>query len=724
MRIAPGLISACIALAACACAGNPQGNDLSTEDVPDDGISGPRPGPTVLAVDDGVDPITQWSFADTPVGARAGVTVFVINTGDTATQALVASVAGGHGFTIDAAASTCGGAALAPGARCSVTLGFAPASPGSCTARLRVTGGGGALDLALHGAAVAATTGIVADAATLNFGAVEVASSRQLDVQVSNPGTSSITLSPRTVTAGFTITDSCPATLGAGAACTVHVTFRPAHAGVLTGALTIPSSDGTLNVRLRGVGARRVTVSLDGTGAGRVTSTPAGIDCGTTCSALFTGAVTLTAAADPDHFFAGWGGDCGTHAKCRLPAQGAATAVTAVFQPPTAKRIRIAVAGEAAGFVYLIDDSISAVVTCTASCTTHVAPGAQVTLLGFTPSTFSGWTGACTTTDHGCNLGAVTADRAATVTFDRDEREVATVIPRAPVTGLTMTPDGNLVVADAFGVSKLTLAGDVVWTRPIEGGAAGLASDAAGNIYGAGAPGLFALSPSGALRWARPIAVAPYPLRSIQSTVSASSDGTVIGAHLRDGVHVVDGSGSDRFVRTVPTADGMAVAPDGTVAVGTDSVIPPLLDVVRFTASGATLPPLSPLPGDRDASLVYDAQGFLCAHTTFGGFAHVSRTSPDLTTVFTTFEATHFAVSPPGGVVITSSGEVVSVRGADENAFATGVLIEAYSPTGTLTWTHRKPADSQFFFLLDNGVLPSAVATDNNHHLAIGGVYN
>jgi hypothetical protein len=504
----------------------------------------------------------------------------------------------------------------------------------------------------------------------------------------------------------------------------VHVTFRPAHSGVLTGALTIPSSDGTLSVRLRGVGARRVTVSLDGTGTGRVTSTPAGIDCGTTCSALFTGRVTLTATADPDQFFAGWGGNCGTRAKCRLPAQDATTTITAVFQPPTAKRIHITVAGEGVGFVYIVDLSISGLVVCTTSCTTYVAPGTQLILLGFTPSTFSGWTGACTTTEHDCNLGAVTTNLAARVTFDRDEREVSTVIPRAPVTGLTMTPDGNLVVADAIGVSKLTLAGDVVWTHPIEGGAGGLASDAAGNIYGAGAPGLFALSPSGALRWTRTIAVAPNPLRSIQSTVSASPDGTVIAAHQNEGVYVVDGSGADRFSRTVPTADGMAVAPDGTVAVGTESVIAPLLDVVRFTASGAELPPLSPLPGDRDASLVYDAQGFLCAHTTFGGFAHVSRTSPDLTTLFTTFEATHFAVSPPGGIVITSSGEVVSVRGADEDAFATGVLIEAYSPTGTLTWTHRKPASSQFFILLDDGVLPSAVATDNNHHLAIGGVYN
>ena len=476
-------------------------------------------------------------------------------------------------------------------------------------------------------------------------------------------------------------------------------------------------------------GPRLITVSLVGAGSGRVVSTPPGIDCGTTCSAMFTGAVTLTAIPDDGHFFAGWGGGtCGTRASCRLRALGSVTDLTAQFQPPTAKRIHIDVAGEAAGFVYIVDDvTPGAPVICTRSCTTHVVPGTHVDLFGFTPSTFSGWTGGCTTTsDHDCSLGAVTTNRTASVTFDRDEREVATVIPRAPVTGLTMTPDGNLVVADQFGVSKLTLDGHVVWTRRIDRGASGLASDAAGHIYAVGGSGLVALSSDGKPLWSRSIHVDPNPLRSFQSTVSASPDGTVIAVHQSDGVQVVDGTGADRFTRGgLSPADGMAVAPDGTVAVGAESVvIDSLIDVHRFTASGVELPPLAPLPGDRDVSLVYDAQNFLCAETTFFGFADVSRTSPDLTTLFHTSELTHFAVSPPAAVVISSSGEIVSLRGADEDAFATGLLIEAYSPTGTLTWTHRKPAASQFFLILDDGVLPFAAATDTNHHLAVGGVYD
>jgi hypothetical protein len=80
-----------------------------------------------------------------------------------------------------------------------------------------------------------------------------------------------------------------------------------------------------------------LSVSTAGEGAGAVRSSPAGIDCGTSCSAsygLYT-AVTLTASASAGSSFTGWSGACsGAKPTCTV-AMAAARQVTATFQPGT-----------------------------------------------------------------------------------------------------------------------------------------------------------------------------------------------------------------------------------------------------------------------------------------------------------------------------------------------------------------------------------------------------
>jgi hypothetical protein len=79
---------------------------------------------------------------------------------------------------------------------------------------------------------------------------------------------------------------------------------------------------------------RQLTVVQSGTGSGRVTSTPAGIDCGTECSAMYEpgASVVLVATADPDQLFDEWL-DCPSPAgnQCQI-TMDADRVVTARFR--------------------------------------------------------------------------------------------------------------------------------------------------------------------------------------------------------------------------------------------------------------------------------------------------------------------------------------------------------------------------------------------------------
>jgi uncharacterized protein (DUF2141 family) len=75
-----------------------------------------------------------------------------------------------------------------------------------------------------------------------------------------------------------------------------------------------------------------LTVSKNGTGSGTVTSNPAGINCGSTCSANFAQGSTVTLSATPasGSSFAGWSGACSGTGSCTV-TMDAAKSVTATF---------------------------------------------------------------------------------------------------------------------------------------------------------------------------------------------------------------------------------------------------------------------------------------------------------------------------------------------------------------------------------------------------------
>ncbi len=75
-----------------------------------------------------------------------------------------------------------------------------------------------------------------------------------------------------------------------------------------------------------------LAVSAAGSGSGKVTSSPAGLNCGVTCSANFPQGqvVTLTPVPAADSTFASWSGACSGSGACQV-TMSAAKSVTATF---------------------------------------------------------------------------------------------------------------------------------------------------------------------------------------------------------------------------------------------------------------------------------------------------------------------------------------------------------------------------------------------------------
>jgi len=77
---------------------------------------------------------------------------------------------------------------------------------------------------------------------------------------------------------------------------------------------------------------KTLSVTKAGAGSGTVTSSPAGINCGSTCSVNFANGTSVTLAATPasGSVFAGWSGACSGTGACTI-AMNAAQSVTATF---------------------------------------------------------------------------------------------------------------------------------------------------------------------------------------------------------------------------------------------------------------------------------------------------------------------------------------------------------------------------------------------------------
>ena len=181
-----------------------------------------------------------------------------------------------------------------------------------------------------------------------------------------------------------------------------------------------------------------LTVVTAGSASGTVTSSPAGIDCGATCSASFGEGtvVTLTATPAAGSTFTGWsGGGCSGTGACQV-TMSAAESVTATFAVST-ETLAVSKSGTGSGSV----TSSPLGIDCGATCSASFGEGTVVTLTA-TPaagSTFTGWSGGGCSGTGACRV-SLGSDTTVTATFTRlPPASVTLTVVRAGSGGGTVT---------------------------------------------------------------------------------------------------------------------------------------------------------------------------------------------------------------------------------------------------------------------------------------------
>ncbi|HWY57391.1 MAG TPA: alkaline phosphatase family protein [Terriglobales bacterium] len=220
-----------------------------------------------------------------------------------------------------------------------------------------------------------------------------------LTVSLSGTGQGSVTSSPSGINCGQTC--SAPFNPGTSVTLTATAGVNSMFAGWTgtnncssnpTCVVTVNASEKVTATFNPVQGTALLSVALAGSGSGTVTSNPAGINCGTTCTAPFnTGTpVTLTETPAQNSIFAGWSvSSCGNNSTCvvTLSANDNVTATFNIMQ--SAPVLTVVLAGTGTGTVTSSPTGIN----CPQQCSASFATGTQVTLTE-TPtgsSTFAGW---------------------------------------------------------------------------------------------------------------------------------------------------------------------------------------------------------------------------------------------------------------------------------------------------------------------------------------------
>ena len=185
------------------------------------------------------------NFGSLTVGTTSAPTsVTISNTGGTAVA--VSSVASNNPSEFAIASNTC--SSVNPGGSCSVGVTFRPSVSGARSATITVTSNGVGSPQTLSASGTGTTTatpGQLSMSSSIDFGNVTVGmtSSLQTVTVTNSSGASVLVTSVASNDANeFTIVSNSCTSVGAGASCSIGITFKPSAAGARAAAITIASN--------------------------------------------------------------------------------------------------------------------------------------------------------------------------------------------------------------------------------------------------------------------------------------------------------------------------------------------------------------------------------------------------------------------------------------------------------------------------------------------------
>ncbi|MGI9073091.1 MAG: choice-of-anchor D domain-containing protein [Bryobacteraceae bacterium] len=238
---------------------------------------------------------TPLSFPQTTVGQVSGAqSIIIVNIGNAPLNFSGLAVSANFQQQTSGGRDCLSSTILTAAGSCTMAVAFAPISAGHLTGSIQLVtdslnASGSSPNIILSGTGVGPAVAL--NPSSLTFGNQNLSTtSADQTVILSNPGSAAVTLTGITVTgtnaSEFSQTNTCAATLGAGASCTISVTFIPSLVGARSASITVTDS----------AAGSPHTAALSGTGVGvaQISLNPSSLTFGNQNLASVSAAQTIT----------------------------------------------------------------------------------------------------------------------------------------------------------------------------------------------------------------------------------------------------------------------------------------------------------------------------------------------------------------------------------------------------------------------------------------------